>query len=85
MGKVIPIQVKKVCCQMRAEGKSYREIYNEYFTSNVDHEVSYDSFRRLVLRWMNKHYPDDTTLECGTYEGFTAHNATVQVSARKSH
>lgn len=28
----------------------------------------------------NKVYPDDTTLECGTYEGFTAHNATVQVS-----
>lgn len=80
MGKVIPIQVKKTCCRMRAEGKTYREIYNEYFTKNCDSAASYDAFRRLVLRWSEKQYPDETTLECGTYEGFTAHNATVQVS-----
>lgn len=80
MKKVIPIQVKKTCCQMRAEGKTYREIYNDYFVKNVDHEVAYESFRTLARRWMSKRQPDDTTLECGTYEGFIAHDATVQVS-----
>jgi hypothetical protein len=34
----------------------------------------------MLNRWMQKDFPDDTTLVCGTYEGFTAHNATVQVS-----
>jgi UDP-2,3-diacylglucosamine pyrophosphatase LpxH len=29
---------------------------------------------------MSKNYPDESTLEAGTYEGFIAHNATVQVS-----
>jgi hypothetical protein len=29
---------------------------------------------------MKKTFPDDTTLQCGTYDGFTAHDATVQVS-----
>lgn len=80
MGKVIPIQVKKTCCQMRSEGKTYREIYNKYFKANVDSEMTYNSFRRSMLKWIDKKFPDDTTLECGTYEGFVAHNATVQVS-----
>jgi UDP-2,3-diacylglucosamine pyrophosphatase LpxH len=65
---------------MRAEGKTYREIYNDYFIKNTDSAANFNSFRRLVVRWMEQHFPDDTTLECGTYEGFTAHNATVQVS-----
>jgi UDP-2,3-diacylglucosamine pyrophosphatase LpxH len=34
----------------------------------------------MALTWKKKFYPDDATLECGTYEGFTAHDATVQVS-----
>lgn len=80
MRRVIPIDVKKTCCQMRAEGKSYREIYNRYFVENVDEPMTYNSFRRMVLRWMDTQYPDSTTLECGTYEGFVAHDATVQVS-----
>ena len=80
MGKVIPIQVKKTCCQMRAEGKTYREIYNDYFTKATDSNATYDAFRKMVHKWSNKIFPDDTTLECGTYEGFVAHNATVQVS-----
>lgn len=80
MGRVIPIDVKKTCCQMRAEGKSNREVYEEYFIKTTNNPPSYNSFRSMVFRWMNKQYPDDTTLECGTYEGFVAHNATVQVS-----
>lgn len=80
MRKVIPIQVKKTCCRMRDEGIPYREIYNEYFVHAVDAPAPFDSFRRLVLKWKARGYPDDTTLECGTYEGFVAHDATVQVS-----
>lgn len=80
MGKVIPIQVKKTCCQMRLEGKSYREIYKDYFVKNVDDPACYESFRRLVHKWSHKIYPDEMTLEAGTYDGFVAHNATVQVS-----
>lgn len=80
MQRTIPISVKKICCQMRSEGKTYREIYNEYFVQVVDKPMNYESFRRLVLRWMNKNYPDSTTLDNGTYEGFIAHDATVQVS-----
>jgi hypothetical protein len=31
---------------------------------------------------MQKKFPDNLTLEAGTYEGFTAHGATVQVNAK---
>lgn len=77
---VIPIQVKKTCVQMRLEGKSWREIYDEYFTHVSDAKSTYNSFRRIALKWMTNPYPDDMTLDCGTYEGFIAHDATVQVS-----
>lgn len=80
MKKVIPIEVKKTCCQMRAEGRPYREIYKEYFVNAVENPGIYESFRKMAYKWSQKTFPDDTTLECGTYEGFIAHNATVQVS-----
>lgn len=80
MGRVIPIQVKKTCCQMRAEGKSNKEIYDRYFSKVFDEPANFSSFRSMLNRWDKRKYPDDTTLECGTYEGFVAHNATVQVS-----
>lgn len=79
MNQVIPIQVKKKCCEMKLEGKSNREIY-EYFLSSTDSKTSFHAFRTSISRWSKKHYADDTTLECGTYEGFIAHDATVQVS-----
>lgn len=80
MGRVIPIQVKKTCCQLKAEGKSNREIYDDYFVNQLENPASFNSFRSMLNRWVSRQYPDDTTLECGTYEGFVAHNATVQVS-----
>lgn len=76
----IPIKVKKECLRLKEVGKSPREIYNDYFTKQTDSSYSYESFRRALNKWKNTVFPDDTTLECGTYEGFTAHNATVQVS-----
>lgn len=76
----IPIQVKKTCCQLRDSGKSNREIYDEYFVKNTNTSTTFDTFRCLLNRWSKKSYPDDTTLESGTYDGFIAHDATVQVS-----
>lgn len=80
MRKVIPIQVKKTCCRMRAEGKSYDDIYENYYSKVVEEPGTRANFRKLVYKWTTKKFPDDTTLEAGTYEGFVAHNATVQVS-----
>lgn len=34
-----------------------------------------------MQRWRKKVWPDRKTLDGGTYEGFTAHNATVQVNS----
>ena len=80
MQKVIPIQVKRTCCQMRSKGKPSREIYDDYYRVVTDSPTSFESFSRMLRRWMKQDLPDETTLECGTYEGFIAHDATVQVS-----
>lgn len=76
----IPMKVKVACCEMYNQGLNSRKIYEQYFKNQFDKPCSYESFRRLFRRWRNKLHPDNTTLLCGTYEGFTAHNATVQVS-----
>ena len=78
--KVIPVEVKKACCRMHEAGMTTRNIYNEYYIKNVDNPASLDTFRTLLKRWQKKTFPDNTTLEYGTYEGFIAHDATVQVS-----
>lgn len=76
----IPVQVKKECCRLKAEGKSNREIYDTYFKRVAKTPTTFNTFRHLIVRWCKKDYPDDTTLEAGTYDGFVAHDATVQVS-----
>lgn len=77
---VIPARVKRTCCEMNEQGKNSREIYDEYFKDLFENPMTYKSFRTDLQRWKKKTFPDDTTLICGTYDGFTAHNATVQVS-----
>ena len=76
----IPIKVKITCCKMSDEGKKVREIYDEYFKHEFENPQSFQSFKKSLQRWKKKIVPDDTTLIGGTYEGFTAHDATVQVS-----
>lgn len=76
----IPIKVKKRCLQMKDVGIPVRAIYDEYFTKESDSDCSLATFKRMLRKWGNTVFPDDTTLECGTYEGFVAHGATVQVS-----
>lgn len=80
MSNSIPVTVKKKCCDMKAHGISIREIYNKYFKLQFEKPMSYESFKRSLMRWQKQDWPDEITLERGTYEGFTAHNATVQVS-----
>lgn len=80
MSTTIPLKVKRECCRLKKEGKTSKEIYNEYYLKAIDSPCTFESFGRLLRKWMTKSFPDDTTLECGTYEGFIAHNATVQVS-----
>lgn len=80
MGKAIPLEVKQTCCEMSRSGISNREIYDTYFKHQVDNPQTFRSFIHSIKRWRRSLYPDETTLECGTYSGFTAHAATVQVS-----
>jgi len=80
MANIIPIEVKKTCCDMFASGTSLREIYDDYFVNQFDIPQSYKAFTTSIKRWMDKKYTEDLTLEKGTYEGFIAHDATVQVS-----
>ena len=79
MQEGIPIRLKRECCRMKRAGVSNAEIYAFYCTQ-VDKRCTLHTFRGQLSSWMRKTFPDDTTLTCGTYEGFTAHNATVQVS-----
>ena len=80
MANVIPIEVKKTCCQMKADGKSVREIYDEYFKQQFEKPQAFNTFSGQIHRWMKLNFPDEITLDKGTYDGFVAHNATVQVS-----
>lgn len=80
MSNQIPIDVKRTCCQLKSEGKTNREIYDSYFKQATNSSATYESFRSMIHRWNKKQWADDTTLKCGTYGGFIAHDATVQVS-----
>lgn len=80
MAKYIPLSVKKTCLAMRASGDPTKKIYDEYYSKAVDDPPSLSSFERMLRKWKYAVYPDDTTLMAGTYEGFIAHDATVQVS-----
>ena len=80
LNNVIPARVKRTCCEMNEQGKNSREIYDEYFKDLFENPMTYKSFRCVLQRWKKKTFPDDTTLACGTYDGFTAHGATVQVN-----
>ena len=80
MSSQIPVDVKRTCCQLKSEGKTIREIYDSYFTQATNSPATYNSFRSMIHRWNKKQWADTTTLAAGTYEGFIAHDATVQVS-----
>lgn len=76
---VVPVKVKRECCRMKREGVGNRDIY-KYYLEQTQSACTSNSFRSMLHNWLKREFPDDTTLVAGTYEGFTAHNATVQVS-----
>lgn len=78
----ISIDIKKKCCEMKAGGLTSRQIYDTYFKNLFDHPMTHASFKRELNKWSDKSFPDTLTLDAGTYEGFTAHGATVQVSGK---
>lgn len=77
---IIPIKIKRTCLEMRRNNIPIRQIYDEYFKYQFDDPQSYEAFSRSIRRWKKYIDLDDVTLEGGTYEGFVAHDATVQVS-----
>ena len=77
---IIPLSVKKTCVEMKLSGKNSREIYNEYFVK--EHTgMAYETFKAKLKRWQKQTFADEMTLYRGTYPGFIAHGATVQVNA----
>lgn len=81
MRNVISIDIKKTCCEMYNNNVSLRDIYDTYFKHQFDTPMLYDSFKRSMRIWRTNDFPDEITLENGTYNGFIAHDATVQVSS----
>ena len=80
MANAIPLKIKRECCRMKQEGLTARQIYNDYYTKQMNDPCDFSTFARSLRKWVNQIFPDNTTLDCGTYEGFVAHGATVQVS-----
>lgn len=80
MKTIVPIGLKRECCEMKKAGRSNREIYEYYCSNQPGGHCAFNTFRGMLHRWLKRKFPDVTTLKAGTYEGFTAHNATVQVS-----
>ena len=35
MANAIPLKVKKECCRMKQEGRTSRQIYNDYYTKQM--------------------------------------------------
>ena len=77
----IPLSVKKKCIEMRESGMSMPDIYRTYF-ADAHPEMGYQTFRHKLRHWLKQRFADEMTLEKGTYEGFIAHGATVQVNGR---
>ena len=75
----ISLEVKQQCVEMFKRGKNSRDIYNEYF-HGTHPEMGYETFRHHLKFWKRKQMADTKTMTSGTYPGFVAHNATVQVN-----
>lgn len=75
----ISLDVKRACCQMKKDGAPTSEIY-EYYCSQVSTPPTILSFDGMLRKWNRYPKLDDATLSAGTYEDFTAHDATVQIN-----
>lgn len=77
----IPLEVKRKCVEMKTGGMTSTQIYREYF-SRVHEGMSYETFKVKLKHWQKEPCADPETLDKGTYPGFIAHGATVQVNAK---
>lgn len=75
----IPLEVKRKCVEMKRGGKTSREIYDSYFVK-VHDRMAYETFKVKLKQWAKMTFADEQTLSAGTYPGFVAHGATVQVN-----
>lgn len=74
----ISLEVKQKCVEMKRSGINSRQIYTEYF-SKEHTGMAYETFRVKLKHWAKQGFADPRTLQSGTYPGFVAHGATVQV------
>ena len=80
MREGISLKLKRECLRMKESGMTAREIYNNCYVKQLENPATFASFQRSLNKWAKQSFPDDTTLVAGTYNGFIAHDATVQVS-----
>lgn len=69
----------KARCVRASQSMKKRDVYERIFLPEIGGEYAYESFKRRLRDWKRKQLADDDTLLAGTYPGFTAHHATVQV------
>lgn len=75
----IPYDLKLRCVEASYTMTS-SEVYKQIFSP--EHSgMSYMTFKRKLTSWRKKPCADNLTLSAGTYEGFIAHGATVQVDS----
>ena len=75
----IPIDIKQKCLAMHSKGSSISEVYS-YFISEIPRSnCSEHGFSSMLSRWSKKDYPDESTLNNGTYNDVIGHDATIQV------
>lgn len=77
----IDIELKKKCVDAYNAGQTPKEIFQKLY-HDENPNSSYETFRRQLRNWRRKFFPDSMTLDAGTYQGFIAHNATVQVNQK---
>lgn len=80
----IPIEVKKKCVSMAAEGKTARQIYTEYYSKTpYNNSSNLASFKRTLRTWKGKVEADSKLLEAGNLGyGYIPTRTTVQVNAQ---
>lgn len=71
----------KAKCVKAARNMTTREVYEKVFSPACGCDYPYESFQRRLREWKHKQFAEEDTLLTGTYPGFTAHHATVQVNA----
>ena len=73
-----PESIKQQCLDLYFSGAKPKQIYEDVYSKY--HTGTLSTFERILRKWRNKlKTADNEILNAGTFEGFTAHNATVQV------